>query len=190
MDANLDYPITFVKSNSQRDIHVFVPETFEWVFVEEIARNFSRQIQQQVKVYHEITNNKFRLCPMPDEATVDSSGYGLLLFTCDETMPKAPGTIVDNSASTDQEGKHIPRPPNSWILFRQAKSKELINEYPRATASELSTIISKMWREASPEERQFWYDRAKEQDRLHKEMYPGYKFTIRKSSQKERTHGS
>lgn len=47
----------------------------------------SRTIQQQVKVYHDFSKKKLRLCPMPDNATADTSGYGMLLSTCGKIIP-------------------------------------------------------------------------------------------------------
>lgn len=41
MDALFDYPVTFVTCNNSRDIHVFVPETFDWILVQDIANNFT-----------------------------------------------------------------------------------------------------------------------------------------------------
>ena len=106
-----------------------------------------------------------------------------------------PSTESQEDARRKTADEHIPRPRNSWILYRQAMSKELSKQHPGTTASELckfhklplerkliskATMISKMWREAPQEERDIWQARAKEEDRLHKEMYPWYKYTTRK----------
>jgi hypothetical protein len=37
-----------------------------------------------------------------------------------------------------------------------------------------------MWHTAPAEIREHWQEKAKEQDRLHKEMYPDYKYMARK----------
>lgn len=35
-----DSPITFVKCNNEREIHIFLTDTFEWSVVQEITNNF------------------------------------------------------------------------------------------------------------------------------------------------------
>lgn len=62
----------------------------------------------------------------------------------DESIPKElshtsqhPGLVPNASGNDQQIEHHIPRPPNSWILYRQAKSKEMSKKSPGMTASEL-----------------------------------------------------
>ncbi|RDA89029.1 hypothetical protein CP532_0653, partial [Ophiocordyceps camponoti-leonardi (nom. inval.)] len=72
----------------------------------------------------------------------------------------------------------------SWILYRQHQSGVMKKRYPGITASEISTATSKMWRLESKDVRAYWKKQAQEEDRLHKEKYPNYKFTAKKSSPK------
>ncbi len=55
-----------------------------------------------------------------------------------------------NSAGADTK---VPRPPNSWVLYRAAKQRELFaglkspEDRRGRTVSETSKVISKMWKE-------------------------------------------
>lgn len=53
-----------------------------------------------------------------------------------------------------------------------------------STNNVLATVIARMWHSAPPEEREIWQAKAKEEERIHKEMYPGYKYSTKKSSGK------
>ncbi|KAG6004703.1 hypothetical protein E4U21_000858 [Claviceps maximensis] len=179
----MDSPVTFVTSEVQGNVHVFVPETFHRSLVEMIANNFSRSVQQPVSVFHDSYRQKFRVCPLPFGAVVDTTSYGTLFFSCDVSNVKdspAETSVVEPEDSVS----HIPRPRNSWILYRQYKSRELRKDHSGITASELSTMISCLWKNETDEEKAFWQRMAQEEDRLHKEKYPGYKYTTKKNAEK------
>ncbi|TEB23105.1 hypothetical protein FA13DRAFT_1460187 [Coprinellus micaceus] len=78
--------------------------------------------------------------------------------------------------------KGIPRPPNSWILFRSDRAQRITrqwgHQYPgiKLRQDALSKTISTEWRSLSPEEKQFWNLLAAEKAREHKLMYPNYVF--------------
>nr|BAD72606.2 MAT1-1-3 [Ephelis japonica] len=181
----MDAPVTFVTSEVQGNIHIFVPETFHRSLVESIANNFSRRVQQPVSVFHDSYRQKFRFCPLPFGATVDITNYGTLFFSCDLTGSKEL-PVMTNVVETEETSNHIPRPRNSWILYRQFKSRELRKDHQGITASELSTMISSLWKNETEEEKAFWQKMAQEEDRLHKEKYPGYKYTTKKNAEKNK----
>nr|QDH06185.1 mating type A-1-3 HMG1/2 [Epichloe sp.]QDH06189.1 mating type A-1-3 HMG1/2 [Epichloe sp.]QDH06203.1 mating type A-1-3 HMG1/2 [Epichloe coenophiala]QDH06209.1 mating type A-1-3 HMG1/2 [Epichloe coenophiala]QDH83280.1 mating type A-1-3 HMG1/2 [Epichloe sp.] len=181
--SSMDAPVTFVTSEVQGNVHVFVPETFHGNLVEVLAKNFSRLVQQPVSVFHDTYRQKFRICPLPFGAMVDTTKYGTPFFSCDLSDPKdvpADTSVVES----EDTSSHIPRPRNSWILYRQFKSRELRKDHSGITASELSTMISSLWKNETDEEKAFWQKMAQEEDRLHKEKYPGYKYTTKKNAEK------
>lgn len=49
----------------------------------------------------------------------------------------APVTESTEELALKQIDQHIPRPRNSWILYRQAMSKVLSKQHPGTNASEL-----------------------------------------------------
>ncbi|EFZ01123.2 MATA HMG-box domain protein [Metarhizium robertsii] len=181
----LDTPVTFVTSEIQGNVHIFIPETFHRNLVEVIASNFSRRVQQSVSVFHDAYRQKFRICPLPPGSAVNPTNYGILLFTCDSSGPKELKAQA-KTAEPEDSSSHIPRPRNSWILYRQFKSRELRKDHPGITASELSTLISNLWKNESDGEKAFWQKMAQEEDRMHKEKYPGYKYTTKRNADRSK----
>lgn len=112
----------------------------------------------------------------------------------DEEPLGAPSTLESRSQSplpNEESGpsqSHIPRPPNAWILFRYGLELRLIFSNPSVRRSTMSKSrrpdgavysppeISVMWKELSKEERDLWYDRAKEAKLQHEAANPGYKY--------------
>ncbi|KAK2589559.1 slightly ste11-like protein [Conoideocrella luteorostrata] len=170
----LDSPVTFVISEAQGDVHIFIPETYHGKMALEIAGNFSRLIQQPVSIFHDVHRQKLRICPIPPEATVDTTSYGALIFRCDSTASRD-SSVEKNTAEAQDSPPRIPRPRNSWILYRQSKSQELRKGHVGITASELSTVIASLWKHEPREVKAFWQNMALEEDRLHKRKYPNYK---------------
>lgn len=84
----------------------------------------------------------------------------------DEPAPTSGGS----SRSTEK----IPRPPNSWILFRKEKSKELREANPSMSAGEVSTEAARQWKALSDEDKGFYQEMAKQAALQHKIQYPDY----------------
>lgn len=49
-----------------------------------------------------------------------------------------------------------------------------------------ATLISSLWKKEPEEEKLIWQERAQEEDRLHKQKYPGYKYTTKKHVEKNK----
>ncbi|KAF4512727.1 hypothetical protein G6O67_000072 [Ophiocordyceps sinensis] len=171
-----DTLVTFVASETEGNVHVFLSDTLEMGLVETIAMNFSRRVQQPVKVFHDNWREKYRLCPLLPGVQANNITYGSLCFECDLDMsePNVPETKM----------ARIPRPRNKWILYRQYQAAIIRQDLGKITASEMSTMIANMWRQESKAEKAVWKQKAEEEDRLHKEKYPDYKYTTRKSPSK------
>ncbi|KAM0260916.1 hypothetical protein ACHAQJ_002536 [Trichoderma viride] len=179
-----DVPMTFVRCESQQNVHVFIPEAFDLDLVTTVAENFSRIVQQPVRVFHDEILQKFRLCPFPEGSTGNTSSYGIFYFLCDKSEPRV--DTKPASYNNDREANHVPRPRNSWILYRQFFSGEFIKTYPGITASELSSLISAKWKNEPPHEKNFWNYLAEQEERNHKQKYPDYKYRVRKSQAKKK----
>lgn len=42
----------------------------------------SQRVQQPVKVFYDHQRKKFRLCPLPEAATMETSDFGVLVISC------------------------------------------------------------------------------------------------------------
>ncbi|KAI7906770.1 uncharacterized protein BX663DRAFT_558375 [Cokeromyces recurvatus] len=74
----------------------------------------------------------------------------------------------------------IPRPLNSFMTFRLEKQREIVKQCPGANHRDISKIISKWWREMTPEKKQVYIDKAERLKMEHKALYPNYKFKPQK----------
>ncbi|KAK4517655.1 uncharacterized protein ATC70_000995 [Mucor velutinosus] len=82
----------------------------------------------------------------------------------------------------------IPRPLNSFMIFRLEKQKDIVEKCPGANHRDISKIISKWWKELSKTEKQWYIAEAEKRKIEHKAMYPDYKFCPQKRIGKPRAY--
>ncbi|GAA5891310.1 hypothetical protein JCM8208_002581 [Rhodotorula glutinis] len=93
---------------------------------------------------------------------------------------------------------YIPRPPNSFFLYRSARLKELsaardVSDSAKPQQAELSRHIAAMWKAESVEVREMYARRAAEEKEAHAQRYPDYAFRpkpARRSSAKAKLEHS
>ncbi|KAF1807676.1 high mobility group box domain-containing protein [Mucor lusitanicus] len=68
-----------------------------------------------------------------------------------------------------QDGK-IPRPLNSFMIFRLQKQKDIVEKCPGANHRDISKIISKWWKELGKTEKQWYIAEAEKRKIEHKAM--------------------
>ncbi|KAF9928353.1 hypothetical protein FBU30_002434 [Linnemannia zychae] len=73
----------------------------------------------------------------------------------------------------DNNAKKIPRPPNSFIIYRREHS----SNYTKITAAELSKILGEQWANEPPQRKAYYAELAKAAEKEHALKYPEYKFT-------------
>lgn len=75
----------------------------------------------------------------------------------------------------------LPRPQNSWILFRAQKLRDFKHSDPsfRAPQGVISKVVADLWRNASPETKRVYSELAEQKRVEHATMYPAYKFKAR-----------
>ncbi|KAF4966027.1 hypothetical protein FSARC_6227 [Fusarium sarcochroum] len=173
MPPEAEVLFTFVYSQAQSDIHAFLPDTMKISLVLHIADNFSRRVEQPVKVFHDEQRSKYRLCPIPMDIAPDTSTYGRFCFTRDKSTPVK---VSAEDPTVGEGGRRIPRPRNCWILYRQAKSQEITNRNEGITAPELSAIIARMWDNEPPVVQVYWQKLAEREEANHRRRYPGYRY--------------
>lgn len=98
---------------------------------------------------------------------------------------------------TKAQATHIPRPRNSWIIYRQDRTKDLraqdasltaseICKYPHSEVSDfqltriIARIVSTLWRDEMPHVRAYYQQLAQEEAQAHREMYPNYRYRARR----------
>lgn len=92
-----------------------------------------------------------------------------------EPVPEA----VDDD---DDDSDRPPRPPNSWILYRSSKSREIRAQLESASGTatvssrdrqaEISRLVSHMWRNETQEVKDYYSALAEEKRIDHRQRYP------------------
>ncbi|KAG5652544.1 hypothetical protein H0H81_004605 [Sphagnurus paluster] len=80
--------------------------------------------------------------------------------------------------------RRIPRPPNSFILYRKAMSQALPPSPigTKRTQGETSRIIAQMWKNETPEVKADFERLAQMKKMEHEYMYPGYRYRPRRKA--------
>ncbi|KZV98224.1 hypothetical protein EXIGLDRAFT_701732 [Exidia glandulosa HHB12029] len=112
-----------------------------------------------------------------DASSQASSSRPKHLFPPTTSVSREPTTVQRVPHTKKRDQNHIPRPPNSFILFR---SEFIKNQHVPGTIESnhgsLSKIIGLCWRNLSFEERAIWDEKAKVALEEHKAKYPTYKY--------------
>ncbi|KAI1608034.1 hypothetical protein EDD37DRAFT_936 [Exophiala viscosa] len=75
----------------------------------------------------------------------------------------------------------IPRPRNSFMLFRQHQQSSIMAQNPGLPIPDVSKIIGEQWRSLSAEAKEGWNLLAEEEKTRHQQQYPGYRYQPRRS---------
>lgn len=88
-----------------------------------------------------------------------------------------PHTGQRPSHSRKRDPNYIPRPPNSFMIFRSDMwHKEKIKPTVERDHRMISRIAGQLWNSMSDAERQPYHHKAEEAKRLHALAYPNYKY--------------
>ncbi|KAL1890843.1 hypothetical protein Sste5346_007984 [Sporothrix stenoceras] len=165
--------VTFVV-HDKKPVIIIPEETVTAEQIRHAARNFQYVMDEDCSIIYDSEARTFRLTQMVDSQALDDSRF---------TVVGHAKVIQDTKATFPAfKSAHIPRPPNAWIIYRSQKSKEIRKELPHATAGYISTVVSHMWKLEPRETRLRYNAKAVEAHRLHKEMYPGYKYNANKKT--------
>jgi hypothetical protein len=135
----------------------------------------------------------------PDQETVSSSHepYGFhndSIKSCSNgssqkvsTATTAQTSFTNKPKKRVRKLKKIPRPPNSFILYRKAKQNDVIAQNKNLTLAGVSKVIAKMWREENEEERFQWSILADRAKLKHTQDYPDYVYRPKRSVKKPST---
>src|SRR6266498_3110002 len=86
--------------------------------------------------------------------------------------------IIDESSQQKKE-KKPPRPPNAFILYRQAKQPIITRERGNISNNDISKLLAELWRNETDEVRLYWRKVADRKKMEHMQLYPGYVFRPR-----------
>lgn len=79
--------------------------------------------------------------------------------------------IIDNkNTNAVVETEKIPRPLNSFMIFRLEKQREIVEKCPGANHRDISKIISKWWKELSKPDKEWYVAEAEKRKIEHKAL--------------------
>lgn len=109
-------------------------------------------------------------------------GDNAATFVVTHPMSSTPAPVEEPA-----DGK-IPRPPNSWILYRADMSQALAAQNPGSSRSQadISKIISDMWKSINPDLKAEYERRAELKKIQHAEKYPNYRYNPKSKAEKDR----
>ncbi|KAH6641116.1 high mobility group box-domain-containing protein [Chaetomium tenue] len=125
-------------------------------------------------------STQYWITSAPYAEALDKTAYQVIKST--EISISEPGPIVQ--LLTGHQGvKHqkisklrIRRPRNQFIIYRQWMSAKIHACNPGVTAACISQVVAQIWQAEKPEIKAHFKILADEEDRVHKEMYPGYRY--------------
>ncbi|KAK0210050.1 hypothetical protein DFS33DRAFT_253588 [Desarmillaria ectypa] len=143
----------------------------------------SERLSQQVLVASDAVDRSLLVSNIVD--TILRSG-----LLVQEAQSSTPSTPSDASSSTPSRRRrrhvpsrlskpgHIPRPPNVFILFRSECVEELKKRLEGKVydSNAFSKHVGKHWHSLSKEQQEMYKELAREAARIHKDLYPDYKF--------------
>ncbi|KAF9075065.1 high mobility group box domain-containing protein, partial [Rhodocollybia butyracea] len=71
---------------------------------------------------------------------------------------------------------YIPRPRNSWIIFRTERSEAITRAMGKIEAQLVSKIVSEEWGLMDAEKKRPWTQQAEDEKRAHKKKFPDYRY--------------
>ncbi|KAL2351990.1 high mobility group box domain-containing protein, partial [Cryomyces antarcticus] len=81
----------------------------------------------------------------------------------------------------------IPRPRNSFMLYRQHNQARFIDKHPGIANPEVSKILGELWKSEPASVKEKWKLLAEEEKLRHREKYPEYRYQPRRSGGRRRS---
>ena len=68
----------------------------------------------------------------------------------------------------------IPRPPNAFMLYANEHRKAMAHLFPADSNKEISRRLGQTWKDLNMQEKNQYFQKARDIDIEHKKKYPGY----------------
>ncbi|CAG8023776.1 unnamed protein product [Penicillium olsonii] len=161
-----------------------------------IGIDFLREMAYRLAVVrnkriHIIKDDSLRVYRLTAEGPTD--GTSSSMSVSDATMDSSNGsqiTILSGSTASSTalsfSSPKIPRPPNCFILYRQAHHERVKAENPGITNNEISRLLGTRWKNESDHIRARYTELAEKLKRKHAIAHPDYQYAPRRPSERKR----
>lgn len=146
-----------------------------------------------MNVVWDVSINCVRMIPLPE----DESELNVQTFhTLSKEVHQA---VYQGDSRMPETSPKIPRPPNSFILYRQSRHKEVTAANPGVPNTEIcklakrhtkqainkfkARIIAQMWRQETEQVRAHWTEMADRLRQQHVNEHPDYRYSPRRPNQ-------
>ncbi|KUI72756.1 Sporulation minus regulator 2 [Cytospora mali] len=189
--------VSIVRDNAGRNIVFLEASLGLEMLITQYGPRYQKYVVKggPITIHHDVQLGMFRLSPMILKDGLNTPRYQHIAdlpdcaYSSDEESSEESGSesddeeievpVVDEGASSNSHtppAVKIPRPPNSWILYRKEKSKELRQANPAMSAGEISTEASRQWKLEEQTMKDYYQALAEEEARRHKIKYPDYRY--------------
>ncbi|KAJ5930674.1 hypothetical protein N7466_006167 [Penicillium verhagenii] len=147
-----------------------------------LANRLSVLISVAVHVVKDESISAFRICPVPE---VNPNDIGFEHYS--QVAVKVKDALKNGQITAPgkkEKAKHVPRPPNAWILYRQNHHAVTTSLYPDLPNTEISKIIANQWKNEPSNTRQMWQNMANRAKAQHALENPSYRYTPRRPGEK------
>ncbi|KAJ5639777.1 uncharacterized protein N7484_007639 [Penicillium longicatenatum] len=146
-----------------------------------LANRLSVLLDEPVEIVLDMKISSFRLVP---SAIIAKKSLGVDLLEYDIVAQTTREALRNNQAAVPPRKKHIPRPPNAWILYRQHHHGQTTALNPGVANNDISRLISAKWRSETEETRQRWHALAAQVKKQHALAFPDYQYSPRRPGER------
>ena len=147
-----------------------------------LKQNCFHNISGQQNVATMFSGAPNSLCSTPEfvfeesMTTISASPFSDLSSQGSEEVEEVMARPSENGNTNETPENYIKRPMNAFLWFSKQYRGEFKTQYPGRDNREISTILAKHWRGMTPEQKEPFKERAREEMRRTRESYPDFKY--------------
>ncbi|KAJ5738332.1 hypothetical protein N7493_001487 [Penicillium malachiteum] len=147
--------------------------------VAKLAKRLSMYIGGTVQLVEDPTIQAVRLMPI-----FNTNAAALDWVKLDHIATQVREAVSVGQVEAPARPGKIPRPMNSWILYRQHHHRAVSDANPNLPNTEISKIIAAQWRDEPDATRLEWRELSEKMKAEHARAHPDYQYSPRRPGEK------
>ncbi|KAJ5726403.1 uncharacterized protein N7483_007760 [Penicillium malachiteum] len=149
--------------------------------VTKLANRLSVLTGRAIRIATDTTIQALRLMPLSDSnSTAETLNWDKLNHIAQQVKEAVSVGQVEGPGQSEK----IPRPMNSWILYRQHHHHAVSEANPSLPNTEISKIIAAQWRDEPAATRLEWQELSEQMKADHARAHPDYQYSPRRPGEK------